>query len=61
MAWHDDDFGDFDSFEDSPIGHARFLFRHGEEKTCERCGAGFRGMPDHGFCDTCADAIEAGF
>lgn len=31
------------------------------DRTCEGCGRGFRGMPDHGFCDSCADARERGW
>lgn len=30
------------------------------DRQCEACGRKFRGMPDHGFCDSCADKRERG-
>lgn len=66
MAIDDDDFEDddelelFEDYEDGEIGYVRFLQAHGVERTCARCGTPFRGMPDHGHCNACADAIEAG-
>lgn len=30
------------------------------DRKCEGCGRHFRGMPDHGFCDSCADIRERG-
>lgn len=30
------------------------------DRTCQGCGSKFRGMPDHGYCSTCADIRERG-
>ena len=66
MAMDDDDFEDddelelFEDYEDGDIGYARFLQARGVDLTCAGCGTPFRGMPDHGYCKACADAIEAG-
>jgi len=37
-------------------------YYHGQfvDRVCQKCGSHFRGMPDHGHCDPCADAIERG-
>jgi hypothetical protein len=57
----DDEIELFEDYEDGEIGYARFLRAHGVDRECRRCGAAFRGMPDHGYCNACADTIEAGF
>ena len=56
---YDEEF--FEDVEDGEIGYAWLLQARGMDLQCGRCGATFRGMPNHGFCDPCADAIEAGF
>lgn len=57
---YDEEIELFEDYEDGEIGYVRFVKAHGVDQTCQRCGFPFRGMPDHAYCGSCADAIEAG-
>lgn len=66
MGYEDDDlfFDDMDDYyddNDREWSYQRLLARQGVDCTCEYCGTRFVGMPDHGVCNRCADAIERGF
>lgn len=55
----DDELELFEDYEDGTSATPGF-FRHAAWTLPARCGTPFRGMPDHGYCNACADAIEAG-
>ena len=31
------------------------------DRKCQGCGCTFQGMPDHGYCNSCADKRERGW
>lgn len=45
---------------DGEVVYSPWFERQKIDRVCEACGRGFRGMPDHGFCDPCADVRERG-
>ena len=54
-----DDTNEFDTDDDN-LAYARMLNRQGVERECQYCKTKFLGMPDHGVCNSCADAVERG-
>jgi hypothetical protein len=61
----DDKDEDFDEQEEIYDGEGNVVWSQYYEgqfvdRTCEGCGSDFRGMPDHGFCSSCADKRERG-
>lgn len=45
---------------DGDIVYSRYYEAQKVDRTCGYCKRVFRGMPDHGVCDSCADRIERG-
>ncbi len=61
----DEDDDDFDEPEElyDPEGNVVWSASYeGQfvERTCVGCSEKFRGMPDHGYCNSCADIRERG-
>lgn len=61
----EDDEPEFDNDEDiyGPDGevvYSPWYERMKVDRKCQGCGVHFKGMPDHGYCDRCADKIERG-
>lgn len=58
----DDEDPDYDEYDmDSDEGFNRWFEDQKVERTCQACKNKFMGMPDHGFCDPCADKREQGW